>query len=87
MNSFLRFLGLFSLPARALNEQTALLKNAAQTIDLWQHQALFGYSAALDIALAARLHCEQPDVDIRDGLDATIRELQDQVARIEEIVV
>jgi hypothetical protein len=43
--------------------------------------------AYLDLAVAFRISMERPEVDLRDTLDALIRDLRDQLSLYEEHVV
>jgi hypothetical protein len=71
---------------RTLKMERETLEDAARLIEFWKHEARAGYGYALDNAVAHRIHCEQPEVDLREDLDAEICALRDHLARIEEMV-
>jgi hypothetical protein len=70
----------------AMEAQQAVLEVYREGVDLLQRQVLEERRERLALASAWRIACEQPEVDIRDELDAMIRGLQDEVAQIEEQV-
>lgn len=52
------------------------------------HRAgLEGVRSNLQLAIAARVLQETPEVDVREDLDMLIRDLSDQIARLEEQIV
>jgi len=64
-----------------------LIRQRETEIEELQRSALALQVAARDLAIAWRLSIEAPEVDLRDDLDALIRDLSDQVAQIQEHVV
>jgi hypothetical protein len=52
-----------------------------------QKAALDSKRQALDVAVAARIGVERPEVDMREDLDGLISILSDDIARIEEHLV
>ena len=58
-----------------------------RAIVIYQEQALAAQKATLDLAVAWRISLEQPEVDLSEDIDTLIRELSDQVAKLEEYVV
>lgn len=70
--------------AETLSQQNELLKQAVGTIDQWQQLTLASQRSSRDLAVAFRVYCESPEVDIRDELDQLVTELSDAVANFEE---
>lgn len=67
-----------------------LIREAREVIHLQQKRMkrveLDSTRALLNMALSWRISIEQPEVDVRDKLDAAIEDLTDQMARLEEHV-
>lgn len=53
-------------------------------VEEYKQAALDASRACLDLAVTFRIAMERPEVDLRDTLDVLIRDLQDQVAVMEE---
>ena len=70
-----------------IEAQRKLLFIRERQIDDWKRATLTQARAAAEIALAARLAIESPEVDLRDEFDTLLREVSYQVARLEEEVV
>lgn len=73
--------------ADILKKQSDLLKCAAKQIDEWQMLALNSQRSTRELAIAFRLAQESPEIDIRDNLDALIRDISDSIASLEEHLV
>ena len=56
-------------------------------VEEYKQVALELQHAYLDLALAFRISMERPEVDLRDTLDALIRDLRDQLSLYEEHVL
>lgn len=70
-----------------INAQRALLEIRHREIEEWKRACLAQTRAAVEVALAARIAIESPEIDLRDEFDDLLRELRDQAARLEEQVL
>ena len=79
----------FSFVSRqeVIEAQRKLLLIKERQLNDWKRATLAQARAAQEVALAARLAIESPEIDMRDDFDALLREIGYQVARLEEEVV
>ena len=64
-----------------------LLGMYRKQVEDYKQVALELQRAYLDLAVAFRIAMERPEVDLRDELDALIRDLRDQLSIYEEHVL
>lgn len=67
--------------------QRYLLQIRADEIERWKRAALEQVKASREIAIATRLIIDNPEADVRDDIDKLVRDLSDQVAKLEEMIV
>lgn len=70
-----------------IEAQRKLLAIRERQIEDWKRATLAQARAAMEVALAARIAIDTPEVDLRDEFDGLLREISYQVARLEEEVV
>ena len=85
MVSFLGFR--FVSRQEIIDAQRNLLRLREEQLELWKRSTLAEARAAQEVALAARLAIESPEIDMRDEFDTLLQELSYHVARLEEEVV
>lgn len=73
--------------ASIVAKQTAALHILSGQVDEAHLAALESQRAARDIAVSWRISMEQPEIDLRETIDALISDLSDQVAKLEELIV
>lgn len=78
---------LFRRAATLLTLQSEMIRERDQLLRIYEAAILHHQRAMLDLATAFRISMETPEIDLRDELDAMIRNLSDQVAQTEEHVV
>lgn len=71
---------------RLITLQRALLDVRADEIERWKKAALEQVRASREIAAATLLIIDNPGADVREDIVRLVRDLSDQVARLEEHV-
>lgn len=77
---------LFSQMSELLHWQSLLIEAKDLEIAELQRAVLANQQAFRDLAVAFRIAAEQPEIDLREDLDALIRDLSDQLCVLEEHV-
>lgn len=80
-------LRIFHRAALVVKLQRELISQKNAEIVVLQRCLLECQRACLDLAIGFRVAVEKPEIDLRDELDAMIRDLSNQIAQIEEHVV
>lgn len=70
-----------------IEAQRKLIAIKNHQIAEWQRACLSQTQAAEQVALAARLAIESPEIDLREEFDLLLREIGDQRARLEEQII
>jgi len=87
MNLLKRFKALVEEQRTIIRRHNLLLKVKDAEIEQLKHSILAHQVAYIDLATAWRISLEIPEVDIRENLDALLRDLEDDVAQTQEYVV
>lgn len=64
--------------------QRHLLQIRQEEIERWKRATLEQIKASREIATATLMIIDNPDADVREDIDKLVRDLSDQVAKLEE---
>ena len=84
---YFRPMRIFTRAVRVVTAQRDLIETKDKEIAVLRQIILVHQRSLLELAIGFRVALEQPEVDIRDELDAMIQELSYGIAQTEEYVV